>query len=362
MKRIGFIALAVAMMAVMLLSGCASSEDRADTVEYYSEAEYGQAPAYDDEGSNKAEETLDGESGGAGDTIDYDNSVLQPGVNRKIVYYGTVSAQTTNYEEDYNAILAKVEALGGYVQNVSSSGTKPEDWQDSGRYAEMTLRVPSEYFSEFMNYLGSLGETLSTSMRGDDISLQYYNTTQQLETLRTREERLQELLTQAATMEDIIELEEALSRVSDEIQSLETDLRTYDSLIDFSTVNIYLQEVNVIDKVTPSEKTLGERISSGFYSVLNFLADFGEGLLVFLIAGSPILIPLGLITWLVIWLVRRAKRRRVQKAAEYMNNPGRPTPYYDPKTGRPYYDPTTIPNVGPKEEGPNGDAKEDDKK
>jgi len=352
MKKISLIVLAAVMVAAMLLSGCASkaSENMVQaSADNYSRAEYPQeAPAYEGEMGASTDEAAKSESdtsGGAGNTIDYDNEVLQPSVNRKIVYEGNISAQTTNYDEDYNAILAKLQALGGYVEQVSSSGTKPSSWQDDGRYATMTLRVPNAKFSEFMSFLGDLGETQNVSMSGRDISLQYYNTEKQIESLRKREARLQALLDKAETMKDIIELEDLLAEVSDQIEALETQVRTYDSLIDFSTVTINLQEVMEITEVAPpTEKTLGERISGGFYSVLSFLAKIGEGLLVFLIGGIPVWIILAIILVPTILLVRRAKKKRRQNAALHPQpQPGYPgNPPYNPQggyMGNPPYNP-----------------------
>ena len=332
MKKILLIALAAMLAASVLLAGCSasSSEDMTQADEgYYAEAEApNAAPAIDgdyekDTGEYVAEDR--DESGGAGSSIDYDSSILEPDVNRKIVYYGTVEAQTTNFDEDYDAIKTQLVALDGYVQYSSVSGTRPEDWQDTGRFAQITLRVPNDRFDDFMKFLGEMGETLSSSVSGEDISLQYYNTEQRLETLRTQEKKLHEFLDAAESSEDMITIYRELSNVSSEIEQLESSKRNYDSLINFSTVTIYLTEVNVVDKVTPGEKTLGERISSGFYAVLNFLADFGEGLLVFLIAGAPILIPLAAIVVLIIWLVKRSKRRRAKKAAAGYNP-------YDPRS------------------------------
>ncbi len=338
MKKGMFIALSVVLALSMLLGGCAGSmspeASAADNGGSYSEGEYpAEAPA----APEASAETGKDASGGAGGSIDYENAILQPGVDRKIVYQGTISAQTTKFDENYNAILAKLSEFGGYVQSSSVSGTKPEEWQETGRNAQMTLRVPSKKFDEYMKFLGSMGETLSSSVNGDDISLQYFDTETKLKTLRTREERLQALLEKAATMEDIISLEQALADVSYEIQSLEMNLRDYDSLIDYSTVTISLQEVQVIDKVTPSSpKTLGERISSGFYSVLNVLADFGEGLLVFLIAGLPVWIIIAVILVPTLILVRRAKKRkRAQKETGVMNIPGGGNPN-NPAGGGPY--------------------------
>ena len=343
MKKVGLIALAFALIAGLLLAGCSSkpSETPADDGEYYSQAEVGgaeapnAAPGYDTDMAKEDTATAADESGGAGGGIEYDDSMLQPDVNRKIIYYGTISAQTKNFDEDYNVILAKLNEMGGYVQSSSVSGTKPEEWEETGRSAQMTLRVPSVKFDEFMKFLGGMGETLSTTVNGEDVSLQYFDVETRLKTLRTREDRLEALLEKAETMEDIISLEQALADVSYEIQSLEMNLRNYDSLIDFSSVTITLQEVQVVTKVAPSSpKTLGERISSGFYSVLNVLSDIGEGLLVFLIAGSPVLVPLAAIIVLIVILTKRSRRRRARKvAANPYNSQGMPP--YNPQAGHP---------------------------
>lgn len=345
MKKFGFIALAAALLASMLLAGCAakSSENLADEGYYAQENAAADAPQYDAGSDANKESAESPESGGAGNELDYDSTILQPGVNRKIVYYGTISAQTENFDADYNGILAKLNELEGYVQSSSVTGTKPEEWQETGRCASMTLRVPNAKFDAFMKYLGSLGETISTSVSGDDISLQYFDTETRLKTLRTREERLQALLEKAATMEDIIELEQALADVSYEIQSLEMTLRDYDSLIDYSTVTITLQEVQVINKVTSSPKTLGERISQSFYSVLNALADFGEWLIVFLAGAWMILLPLGAVIWLIVWRAKRNKRKRAQQAAEAMQRQAEAMRQMYPPQGNPAYPPQGNP-------------------
>jgi hypothetical protein len=195
-------------------------------------------------------------------------------------------------------------------------GTAPEDWQDSGRTAELTVRIPSDKFDSFMEMLKGMGENLSSSVSGQDISLQYYDTETRLRTLRARQERLIELLAQAADPEDIIEIDRELSNVQTDIDLLEGSLRDYDSLVNFSTVTISLREVNEITRVTSSDDSIGTRIKNGFYSVLNVLADIGEGLLIVIIAGSPIIVPLAAIIVLIVFLVRRSNRKHLKKQAE----------------------------------------------
>lgn len=238
-------------------------------------------------------------------------SVLEPSVNRKVVYNGTIEANTKEFESDYEKIMNQLRDAGGYVQSSNIYGSKPEDWQDAGREAQMALRVPNDKFDSFITMLKGLGQNITTSISGEDISLQYYDTETQLSTLRNRQSRLEEMLKNPAyTLDSIIQLEKELADVSYQIQMLETNLRTYDSLVDFSTINITLHEVMEIKEITPAKEDLGTRISSGFFSVLNALADFGEGLLVFFVSGSPVIVPLAVIIVLIILLVKRSRRKR----------------------------------------------------
>ena len=327
MKKVLLVVLA-ALMTLIVFAGCSSTaadESAGGGKSYYSESSVAQeAPAMEEPApENDAQayeegytdyETTDESAASdtnAGSNLNYDNSIMDPGVNRKIIYEGTIEARTKNYSEDLDTIQTKLKELGGYQEGFSQTGTQPTEWQDEGRTATMTLRVPSDHFDDFMNVLKGLGETVSTTVNGRDISTQYFDTETRLSTLRTQETRLQELLKQAATLEDIIELEKQLEETSYQIQMLESQLRDYDSLIDYSKVTVYLYEVNEVQSVKPSEEPLGNRISTAFYAVLNALAKFGEGFLIFLIGGSPILAPLIIVGVVLLIVFRKKKKKQV---------------------------------------------------
>jgi hypothetical protein len=311
MKRLLLAVLAV-LMSLTLLAGCAASRsyDNASP-NYYGEGSAAEAPA---EAPQPSAESAPAEDAGAGSGFNFDNSIMQPGVNRKIIYEGNIEARTKNFEEDLDTILTKLKEYGGYQQNASVSGTKPAEWQDRGRSARLELRVPSEHFDDFMNVLKGLGETVSTSVNGRDVSEEYFDTQSRLKTLRTQLARLEALLEKASTLEDIIEIENAIENTTSRIEDLEIQLRNYDSLIDYSIVIVYLTEVNAMQAVKPTDEPLGERITNAFYDVLNVLAKFGEGLLIFLIGGSPILVPLAIvgIVLIIVFRVRRKKKAAAQ--------------------------------------------------
>ena len=322
MKRILLAALAVFVL-LMLLAGCAAAPNTQDSssMDYFGNGSVARAPAEAPAAPAAEEAPAPAEQAEyeyAGSGFNFDNSIMQPGVNRKIIFEGEIEARTKRFDEDLNTILTKLEQYGGYQQNARVSGTKPEKWQDIGRSATLVLRVPSKHFDDFMNVLKGLGETVSTSVNGRDVSEEYFDTQSRLKTLRIQKERLESLLEKAATLEDIIEIENAIENTTARIEDLEIQLRNYDSLIDFSIVTVYLTEVNDLQTVKPADKSLGDRISTAFYDVLNVLARFGEGLLIFLVGGSPLLVPLAIVAVILIALFRARKKK---KAAARNNQP-----------------------------------------
>ena len=94
--------------------------------------------------------------------------------------------------------------------------------------------------------------------------------------LETELQRLLELLETAESLDDILTIESRLTEVQYELDSKESQLRTYDNQIDYSTVYLDIDEVV---RYTPQEqKGTWERISTGFkenlYSVGNGIKNF----------------------------------------------------------------------------------------
>ena len=84
------------------------------------------------------------------------------------------------------------------------------------------------------------------------------------------------MMEQAESIEDIIAINEQLTDVRYQIESMESQLRTYDNQVDYSTVNLYIDEV---ERYTPgAAKSAGARIAEGFsaniYRVGSFFKNF----------------------------------------------------------------------------------------
>lgn len=225
--------------------------------------------------------------------------------NAKMVYTANIEAETTDYDSCAAALEKLVEDLGGYMEYASTSS-----YGDGSRRASYTVRIPAGQFKGFLTSVGEISHVVSQDRNADNISERYYDTESRLETQKTKMERLQMLLSKAETMEDIIDLENAIAETEYQIEQLTGSLRHYDSLVDFATVEISLREVLRLTTVEEAPPTFGRQLSTAFTEGLQSFGDFLQGAAIFLAYNWLWLVVLALIVLAVVKLSKRAQARR----------------------------------------------------
>ena len=168
-------------------------------------------------------------------------------------------------------------------------------------------RIPSDKLDSFTEKTGELGQVTNKSENVEDVTLDYVDKTAYKESLQVEYDRVMELLEEAKDLEQILALESKLSQLRYEINSYESQLRTYDNLIDYSTVDIYISEVEYEQE---SNDTIGNRISNGFRSSLYGVRDFFVNLFVWLVSNLPVLLLLGGVAGLLVFLIKKLLKRR----------------------------------------------------
>lgn len=227
----------------------------------------------------------------------------------KIIYTAQLDMETTEFDGAVAALAALTEECGGYYESSQVS-----DWGSGYRYASFSVRVPAENYRDFLSRAGELCHVLSTYEYADDISEVYYDTAGRLETQQTKLARLQELLAQAESMEDIITIESAISETEEEIESLSGTLRRYDSQVSYSTVTISLDEVYKLSNVEEPAVGFWAKLGAAFASGCRGFADSVESLLLALAYGWVWVLLLAAAVTVTVILCR--KRKRSRKAGE----------------------------------------------
>lgn len=231
--------------------------------------------------------------------------------NRKWVITMSLTAETENLTDAMGLLAEKIQESGGYVESQSVSGTAVNSGRSPSAY--ITVRIPAEQLDSFVEDVSGMTNVVSSSRYVEDITLRYTDTEGRVKALQTEEARLLELMEQAQTMSDLLEIEGRLTEVRYQLENYTSTLRLYDNQVDYATLDLTLREVA---KFTPPEKQgFWEKVTSG---LADSIVDLGQGMVDFaawVLIELPYLVLVGLLGWLVVLLTRRSiKKRRAKKA------------------------------------------------
>jgi hypothetical protein len=200
-----------------------------------------------------------------------------------------------------------VSTLGGYFE---SSSVNNYSRYRSGSY---TVRVPADKFEEFCSQVGQLCQVNHISRDAQNVSESYYDTQSRLTTQQTKLARLQELLSEAENMEDIITIESAISDTELYIEQLTGTLRHYDSLIGYSTVYISLDEVYRLDDIEQPAIGFGAKLASALKNGTSGAVTGMQSLILGLATNWVAVLVLVIIIVVAMVIVRRRKKARKAK-------------------------------------------------
>ena len=219
-----------------------------------------------------------------------------------MIYRASIEVQTQDYTTSETAITELVKSCGGYFESKSLSN------RSSGyRYGEFTVRVPAKEYERFCAQVGTLCHVTYMSSSAENITEEYYDTDSRLKTAQIKLERLQELLSKADNMADIITIESAISDTEYEIESLSGTLRHYDALVDYATVSLTLSETYKLDENEGAPLTFGARIARAFTNGLRDTGVFLEDLAIGIANNLVFLAVLAALAVVVVRAVRKKK-------------------------------------------------------
>ena len=207
-----------------------------------------------------------------------------------MIYTARMEVETTAFDTADADLRTLVEVLGGYFEQAAV-----HNYASGYRSGDYTVRIPADQFQAFLDRVGTICHVTYKEEGSENVSEAYYDAESRLVTQQTKLERLQALLAQAENMEDIITIESAISDTELEIEQLTGTLRHYDSLVDFSTVYITLQEVYQLSNVEEPATSFGSRVGTAFASGWRGFVSTLESLAVALAYGWVWLLLLAVI-------------------------------------------------------------------
>ncbi len=245
-------------------------------------------------------------------------------IGQKIIFTGQVDLETLDFDKSRTELCNYMFSIGAYQQSSSVNGGRIG--YKGLKSAQYVFRVPKAKYDQSFNDLRNFGTVVLEQNNGEDVTDHYFDTEARLKSLKIQQERLLELLKKAVKMEDILKIEKELQTTNYEIENLTGTLKKWDSLVEYSTLTVNLNEVEQIKPVQPKENDgLLHRISSGFKNSVIDLWNFVQDTIVALAAAIPVILPLGAIGYLVYRFIRRkiskAEKAKAEKKSDHKLEP-----------------------------------------
>jgi len=315
-KKIILLSAALLLICALLFASCGADRGM-DPVEvpsepgyYAEEATYGDALAY-----RAAADSLESDGGAVeAETSAPKEPAPSSSAGRKLVKNITAEIETLEFDAYLQAVEAKTAALGGHVHSkqTGDNGYSGSSMQPT-RQASLVLRIPAQALDEFKGSLSSLGKVTSIDESVRDETMSYNDTAAHIEALEVERDALLGLMANAKDLKDLIMLQERVTDVRRQLNSLEGQLRLLNDQVALSTVTLTVTEVA---KLTPEPEPAPEgyfaRTWTGFKnSVVSVVRGVG-GFLSGLVIALPYLVVIGVPAAVIFVLLRRRKKRNAK--------------------------------------------------
>lgn len=318
--------LALALCLIFTLAACGGQNKRADGGGQSKRADGGWAAsndaAYPAPEAAEAPQEMPSLADAAGEQQQNKSIAFAP---EKIIYTGHAEIETLDFDKTMTDLQAMIESCGGFIQSSNVSGGDYRTLYGGGtvyRRADYSIRIPVESFEAVQNSLSTLGNVVNRSTNADNITSVYTDTESRLATYRVQEERLLDLLGKATSVEDMITIENSLSEVRYNIESLTSQLKNWDSQINYSTLSLYITEVTLYSKDNTPTVSYGEQLRQTFSHSLYAMGEFFKDLFKFLVGALPALVVLAVIAVPIVLIVRAAQKKRRAASAAPENRDG----------------------------------------
>jgi hypothetical protein len=222
-----------------------------------------------------------------------------PGFTRKIIKDGRMEIRVKILEEGKIQVDSLVKKFNGYYAEETFNN------QDYSHDFSLKIRIPSEKFELFIAQAESaVGELVFKSISSRDVTEEFIDLETRLKNKKNYLNRYGELLKQAKSVKDILEIEEKTRVIEEEIESTEGRLKYLNNQVDFSTLELTITRKNDYNFIPQNEGSFFDRLRfslvKGWYGLVTFT--------LFIIRIWPFWIILSVIYYLVRRILRRRKR------------------------------------------------------
>ena len=191
-------------------------------------------------------------------------------IKKKIIKDGRLGIKVTDLTNTKLRVDSLIKLHGGYYANENFNNT---DWESS---YNLKIRVPSINFEKLITVIETgESEILYKEIDAHDVTDQFIDLETRLENKRNYLNRYNELLKQAKTIKEILDIEEKIRGLEEEIESTTGRLTYLNDLVDYSTLDLTISKrkpfrYNPANRDKFSER-LKQSLSKGWFGFVDFI-------------------------------------------------------------------------------------------
>lgn len=145
-------------------------------------------------------------------------------LTRQVIYTGALTVLSPDPEAAIDAVRRLAEEAGGYAGSVRGQSVR--------------IRVPAQQFDATMQAIAELGLVTHRQMDAADVTDQMFDLEIRLDNLEALRQRMKNLLEKAEKVEDMLNIEKELGRLTGEIEQLKGKLRLMKDRVALSTITV----------------------------------------------------------------------------------------------------------------------------
>ncbi len=224
------------------------------------------------------------------ESVSYEGKAVTP--DRKIISTASLTIEVKNVQAAFNEIAKIVQANQGFI---SSSSTYDTAGRKKG---QMTVRVPQKNFNPALEQVEALGTVKSKQISGQDVTEEFIDLGARLGNLKKQETRLAEILKNATTVKDVLEVERELERVRGEIERLTGRLNYLNQSVEMSTISVSASEPAPIGGQ-------GWGITDALSEAVTGFIDSVNGIIIFVGVILPVVVFIAIVYYIALAIKRK---------------------------------------------------------
>jgi len=258
-------------------------------------------------GSNTKEASFIHEEAPLTEVSETKNSIettVNADTNRKVIWNATIELQVDNVDKATDKINELVGKYGAFVSDMKMYNTNYSITND------ITLRIASSNFSKIVSEIKENAKYVKLlNINSNDVTEEFVDIRSRLNTKKeVRERYIKILKDKTGKISEVLEAEDAIRKITEEIEAKEARLRYLNDKVKYSTIKLTLYQT-VAYKAEPSayRKSFLDKIKNAFGNGWSIVTS----IFILLVTIWPIVIILVFILiWKRKWFSKKIKNKR----------------------------------------------------